>query len=544
MSEQDPKTLRALLSRYQRAFDLVMAIDQVRDDVQDPSSMLGAIVSLIADHFAADLCLIVLIDRDTGELEMKAVNDRNRRFGRLSADSIRELSLRAMKAEKVNIWEGEEIRAALGLDRSDGVQLAIVPIVLGSRVRLGALLLTRTDHPFDQDDVFLLQVIESQLDSAVIQGYDYYELELRNKELETIYRVDRIRDANLPFDKMLSDVLDELRNAIQAEMGFIMLYDRVGDRLELRAVSHDDLFRVSEYYDIVDRVANEALHSAHLVMHTDLPGDLHSVMSIPLILREEILGVFGVANGGSRRFEERDRRLLTAIASQMDTAIFESLEQRRLRRVLGRSVDQRVMERVLSTPDVDFLSGERMVLTVLYADIRGSTSLAEHTAPELLVGFINDYLGRMAEVIFRYEGTLDKFVGDEVMALFGAPFPQPDHALRAVRAALEMQITHRAVMDDWKARGVEPAPIGVGIATGELIAGEMGSAQRSNYTVIGQAANLGARICGVAKAGQVLISQATYDLVMGQVEATPITGLEFKGVSGPVTVYLVTRVLE
>jgi len=190
------------------------------------------------------------------------------------------------------------------------------------------------------------------------------------------------------------------------------------------------------------------------------------------------------------------------------------------------------------------LKGERQELTVLYSDIRGSTRLAECTEPELLVGFINDYLGKMSSLILKYEGTLDKFVGDEVMALFGAPFPQADHALRAVRVALEMQIGHQDVVERWQERGVDAAPIGIGIATGELIVGEMGSSQRTDYTVIGRAANLGARICSAAQPGQVLISQATYEQVIGRVDAKPIRGLEFKGVSGEVIVYEVTQVLE
>jgi adenylate cyclase len=202
------------------------------------------------------------------------------------------------------------------------------------------------------------------------------------------------------------------------------------------------------------------------------------------------------------------------------------------------------MERLLANPDVDFLKGERSMISVLYADIRGSTNLAEHTDPELLVGFINDYLGQMTEIILSHEGTLDKFVGDEVMALFSAPFPQEDHALRAVRVGLEMQATHQLVMEIWEAQGIEAAPIGVGIATGELTVGEMGCARRTDYTVIGRAANLGSRICGTAQAGQVLISQATYDLIENQVEAIPVTGLRLKGVDHDITAYHVTHVLD
>ncbi len=544
MNEQDVKTLRHLLEREQRKLDLVMAIDTIRDSDKDPASMLSAIVNLVADEFEADLCLLVLIDRDTGELELKAINDRRNQFGKISPDSIRELAERAIKTDAVDVWEGPEVCSALGIGEECTTQLAAVPIIMGTKIRLGALLVTRQDKPFDQDEMLLLKVAESQLDSAVIQGYDYYELDLRNKELETIYRVDRIRDEMLGFDEMLDLVLEELRCAIQAEMGFIMLYDHAGDKLELRAVSHDDLFKVTGTYDTINAVANESLEQAHLIHKNELEGSLSSVMCIPLILHNEILGVFGVANSRLPGFEERERRLLTAIASQMDTAIFESLAQRRLRRVLGRSVDPQVMERLLSNPDMDFLKGERQELTVLYSDIRGSTRLAECTEPELLVGFINDYLGKMSSLILKYEGTLDKFVGDEVMALFGAPFPQADHALRAVRVALEMQIGHQDVVERWQGRGVDAAPIGIGIATGELIVGEMGSSQRTDYTVIGRAANLGARICSAAQPGQVLISQATYEQVIGRVDAKPIRGLEFKGVSGEVIVYEVTQVLE
>jgi adenylate cyclase len=356
--------------------------------------------------------------------------------------------------------------------------------------------------------------------------------------------VDHIRDQQCSFDEMLNAVLQEIQTVIQAEMGFVMLYNRQGRELEMRVTTHDDLFRVAPYYEVVDRMAHQALQQAEVVCENDLGDVLRSLMCIPLILGEEIIGVLGVVNRyGPRGFNGDDRRLLSAIGSQMDTAIFESIERRRLRQLLGRSVDPQVMERLLANPDVDFLKGERAVLSVLYADLRGSTRLAEHTDPELLVAFVNGYLGRMTEVILAHQATLDKFVGDEVMALFGAPFPQPDHALRAVQVGLRMQEAHQEVMAQWAAHGIAPTPIGIGIASGELIVGEMGSSQRTDYTVIGQAANLGARLCGVARSGQVLISQKTYDMIAGHVKATPVTGLRLKGLDRALTAYHVTRIV-
>jgi adenylate cyclase len=546
MANDIEKQLREELEHKQRQIDMLRAIDRIRD-VGPPSAMLTTIVNVLSNAFSTDLCLISILNPESGELELKAVKDRGEQFGQLGPAIVEKLAEQIVMTDAVTIWEGGKTLARLGLKKPpEGLQLVVCPIVMEAEKRtLGAILLGRAGAPFIQRDVELLETAESQIDSAVVQAYAQHELGQRQRELETIYRVDRIRDEKIPFDEMLNKVLKELCTVIEAEMGFIMLYDRVGKQLEMRAATNEDLFKMSPHYDIVSRVANEALRETRLVCHNDLGGELRSVMGIPLILGDEIIGVFGVGNRlGGAGFWEEDRRLLSAIASQMDTAIFESLEIRRLRQVLGRSVDPNVMERLLENPDVGFLKGERTVMSVLYADIRGSTSLAERVEPELLVGFINAYLSRMVDVILAHEGTLDKFVGDEVMALFGAPMTQPDHALRATRVGLALQEAYRDVVAEWGSKGIGDVPLGVGIATGEVIVGEMGSIHRTDYTVIGRTANLGARICAVAAPGQVLVSQATYDLVREKVEANPIPGQKFKGIGHEVTVYHVTRVKE
>jgi adenylate cyclase len=542
---KNQKTLEAELMLKQRELDLTFAIDQVRDTMPEPGAMLANIVNALIDEMKADLCMLVLVNRETGEIELKAFNNRSKQLKDLEQIITRELAEKAVRLNSVTIWHANEVLPpALQKSSLEKLQLAAVPIIMGEDERLGAILLARFRIPFSQDEVRLLKTAENQIDSAVIQGYAYHELQQRVKELETIYRIDHIRDQSLPFDEMLNVVLQEVCQVIDAEMGYVMLYDRAGQELELRASTHDDLFKVADHYQVVEKFSNQSLQQAELICRNDVDNTLRSIVCIPLILRNQIIGVLGVVRACSPQgFTSADCRLLSAIGSQMDTAIFENLEQHRLRQVLGRSVDPNVMEKLLANPNVDFLKGERAELTVLYADIRGSTSLAEKIDPELFVGFINHYLGQMTDVILAHQGTLDKFVGDEVMALFGAPFPQQDHALRAVKVGLEMQKAHQTIIDMWLDRGVPAAPIGIGIATGDLIVGEMGCPQRADYTVLGRAANLGARICSEAQGGQVLISQATYDLVKDLVEATPLTGLQFKGVAGIVTVYHVSRVL-
>lgn len=546
MSALTRELLQQELRLKQRQIDLIMAIDHVRDTMPEPSAMMTALVNVLADQLQTDLCCICLTDRDTGELALKAINDRRKQFGQIRADIFREVESKILATSEVLVLKGDQVPLQLRELPAIGEQVtaAVLAIVMKEKP-LGMLVFARIGKPFEADDIALIKTAESQVDSAVIQAYEYYTLQQRNKELEVIYRVDNIRDQHLPFDAMLNTVLAELQCAIQAEAGFIMLYNQTEQLLELRAATRNDLFPLAPHYSIINRVATESLQQAKMVWQHDLSAELRSILCLPLILENKIIGVLGVVNRyGRKTFDSEDRRLLSAIASQMDTAIFESLEQRHLREVLGRSVDPHIMQRLLTSSESDFLNCERSVLSVLYADIRGSTALAEQTEPDLLLGFINDYLGRMTDVILANEGTLDKFVGDEVMALFGAPFPQPDHALRAIHVALKMQQAHEAVMDAWQQRGVARSPIGIGIATGELIVGEIGCRKRTDYTVIGRAANLGARLCGVAQGGEVIISQATYDLVREEVEVEPIHGVKLKGVPDGMVIYSVKRLLR
>jgi adenylate cyclase len=546
MSEEELRALQAALDLQQKELDLITAIDEIRDTVPEPAAMLVAIVNLLADRLNAALCLMFLLDRETGEVKLTATSDQSEGLGPLQQVITQELAEWATGLDRITTWGGHEGLPVESLANvPEDLQLAAVPIILGSDERLGALLLARSRAPFGPNDVRLLKTAEEQIDSAVIQVQAYDRQQLSIRELETIYQVDRIRDQGLPLDEMLSAVLKKLCTAIKTEASFFMRYDQIQQQLRMQTATHRDLFGKSSCCELIEQVANESLQRAELVCHNNLRDEPGSVMCLPLILNEHILGVLGVVNRlRPRGFAAADRRLLHAVGSQIDTAIYEGIEKHQLRVVLRRSVGPQVMEQLLANSNVDILRGERKVLTVLYADLRGSTDLAERTQAELLVGFINDYLSRMTDVILEHEGTLDKFVGDEVMALFGAPIPQEDHALRAVRAGLAMQAAYRVVAKNWRERGVDAPPVGIGIATGRMTVGEMGGSQRADYTVIGRAAILGRRICDVAEGGQVLISQNTYELVKEAIEAAPLPEQHLKGVARGTTVYNVARILD
>ena len=168
--------------------------------------------------------------------------------------------------------------------------------------------------------------------------------------------------------------------------------------------------------------------------------------------------------------------------------------------------------------------------------------MAEQIAPELLQAVLNDHLSALTDLVLAYEGTLDKYIGDSVMCFFNAPENQPDHALRAVRLALEMRQAQRDVIERWRGRLPLP-PIGVGISTGETMMGNFGSLRRLEYTAIGRDVNLAARLCGVAEANQIVISQATYMLVKPHVAADPLPPMHLKGIEGDIGGWSVREVL-
>jgi len=529
--KEDVEALKRKLAQREKELEIILAIDRIRDGTRDMQGLLSSIVEIVTSYLDADLCLISLVGEESGEPELKMVDDRRGIFGQLSRDALQKAAEQGTAIEQVSILDD-----AFGLHQQGVNHLLAAPLVIGGE-RLGSLLLLNKQRGFDQDDIDLLEAVVSQTDSAVVQARTYRQLQQRNKELETIYRIDRIRDSGLEFQPMLNAVLNELCQGITAEVGFIMLFDETGQQLELKASTESDIFAIAEHYRLVQETANEALWKARLINRRDLDPRIRSIICMPLILRETIIGIFGAVNGPRlRAFDKEDELLLTAIASQMDTAIFESLEKRKLRSAFERSVGPKVMEAILASGR-DFLKGERSKVTVLFSDMRGFTSVAEGTEAESLVTVLNEHLEAMTSIIMKHEGTLDKFVGDEVMALFGAPLPLEDHALRAVRTALEMQRAQKELMARWQAAGQEAVPIGIGINSGDMIVGQIGSSKFTDYTVIGDNVNLGSRLCGVAKGHQILISGATYQLVHHAVKVKNLAPIQVKGRVQPVQIY-------
>jgi adenylate cyclase len=219
----------------------------------------------------------------------------------------------------------------------------------------------------------------------------------------------------------------------------------------------------------------------------------------------------------------------------------EERERRWIKQAFRQYVPPAVVEELGRDPAKLTFGGERRILTVLFSDIRGFTTFSEAHPPEEVVGALREYLTALVEVVFRHRGTLDKFIGDATMAFFGAPFDNPDHALQACRAAVEMSDVVTRLNERWKAEGREPFVTGFGVATGEMLVGNFGSSQRFTYTVIGDQVNLGARLESLNKeyetARHIIISQGTYEMVRDHVVVRPLGSVTVKGKHQAVDVY-------
>ena len=183
------------------------------------------------------------------------------------------------------------------------------------------------------------------------------------------------------------------------------------------------------------------------------------------------------------------------------------------------------------------LGSSRKYLTTFFSDIRGFTELSERMEPEEMVAELNDYLTEMTEIVFEYGGTLDKYIGDAVMVFFGDPVPQEDHAHRAVQMAIAMQAKMAELQERWHHRYDEVFEIGAGIATGWVTVGNIGSAVRSDYTVIGNHVNLAARLADRSGPGEILVTERTLRESKTTLDATLIDEVELKGVSRPLKIY-------
>jgi adenylate cyclase len=236
---------------------------------------------------------------------------------------------------------------------------------------------------------------------------------------------------------------------------------------------------------------------------------------------------------------------ISTLAEEINTMAKQLQEKERIKTSFGKYVSQHVLDKILKADYSAQLEGERRKITVLFSDIRSFTSLSESLPPEDIVNFLNDYFEKMIEIIFSHYGTLDKFIGDGIMAEFGAPLDDSHQELNAILAALDMQKIVASLSTKWKGKKYEHIQIGIGIHTGPAIVGNIGSSQRMEYTAVGDTVNVASRLETATKELHkgILISKETYEVVKQHplLSFEPIGFIQLKGRIEPIEAYSVSE---
>jgi adenylate cyclase len=305
-------------------------------------------------------------------------------------------------------------------------------------------------------------------------------------------------------------------------------------------------------------IARKAMDERVAVLSENFPEDdrfeeggtgqkVQSALCAPLLGSQgTVLGIIYLDHlRNTHSFSEEDLEFFTAFAGMAALAMENSrLIERTRREAVVLSNFQRYfapdLARQIAGQEGEIqLGGAKRRVVVLFSDIRGFTSLSERMSPDEIATLLTDYFTEMVEIVFEHGGTLDKFMGDAMMALWGAPLDRPDDADRAMRAAVAMQRKLARLNSEWSEQGRPALTIGIGINRGEVFAGNIGSARRLEYTVIGDAVNVAARLCSEAQPGEILIAEPLYTALRLPPPVSPLTPLPLRGKAQPVPVYSV-----
>jgi adenylate cyclase len=384
-------------------------------------------------------------------------------------------------------------------------------------------------------------------------------LERSNKVLFVLYEISRQLSSIHDFHELLDKIMDLILMVIDADHGFLILTDgEKGDDLnpvvvkskkepekprELKA-SRTILRKVIQ--DKVALLTSNAMADTRLDHGKSLfIQQIRSAICVPLWQKGRIIGVIQLESVRlENQFDQDDLELLKAISSQMALVIEQASlnqqirEEERMRNRLERFHSPQIIEMILKggqeTKD-NIMEPKDLTATILFTDINGFTRLSEHMPPREINMLLNRYFSRMTDIIFAHDGTLDKYIGDGLMAVFGAPMEKKDDPERAILAALEMRSELSKMM-----ASVDPAKrftIRSGINTGRVVGGNIGSPRRMDYTVIGDPVNVASRLESIAQPNQILIGEETFRLVKDRFNVREVGLRKVKGRSSQIMVY-------
>ncbi len=381
-------------------------------------------------------------------------------------------------------------------------------------------------------------------------------LRKKAETLSRLYELSQMVSSVFSLEDIFKKAGDMIFRTTPADRFIVLLKDKQSKQLlpfatEYRESESDQEMIISK--TVLDRVLRDRMSLLSIDAQTDerleqavslIAQRVHSVMCAPLLSKEDVLGVIYVdCRKKMKLFSADDLDMLNALAAQTSLAVDNAMTHEQLlkealaRAAYGRFMPQHVVEQILADPAALSLGGTNQKATILFTDIRGFTSTAETLAPDAVVQMLNGYFAQLTPIIFEHRGLLDKYIGDGMMALFGVPYASEDSAANAVAAAIAIQ-QRMAMINDWlKEARLPEVSTGIGINTGTVTVGYIGSEQRTDYTAIGDAVNLASRLEKQAAPAQILISRSTFELIGDRFPVKPHDEILVKGKSYPIQVY-------
>jgi len=454
-----------------------------------------------------------------------------------------------------SFFRGERLTDRM-LEEGDEIILGSTTLKYAERSNTDSLLEKVTISPLVTETLIRQRLKPPPASHEFLPEKEILDIEALRQDYEKLrlgHELGRSIGLEVNLDVLLEKIIMKAFDLIPADRGVILLMENgvPEPRIAKSRQGRNEQIVLSK------SILNEVVQNKAAVLSSDATMDsrfssaqsvimqgIRSTMTVPLLHHDALLGIMHLDSMiATNAFVEKDLQIFASIASQAAVAIHNSN--------LARQIEQEAktraqFQRLLSPNLVDQVvtgklqlekGGKLSEVTMLFSDIRGFTSMSESRPPQETVRMLNEYFELMVDVLFKYEGTLDKFVGDEIVALFGAPVPMPKAEVKAVECALDMMKALKEFNRMRVAEGQEEIRIGIGINTGQVVTGAIGSSRALQYTAIGDPVNTASRLCSVAKPGEIILSEATFLKVKHEVAAVPMAPVRVKGKTDELRIY-------
>jgi adenylate cyclase len=515
--------------------------------------------------------LVIISQTPHAEYELKDYTT----IGRMPRNTMQVLDriLSKVHAQVVKLQDGKFILKDLGSLNGTyikGQRITDHYLEDGDEIAMGSTLIK-----FYADEIKVMEapdvtvsegVVESQIHSEIdaekagdfVPETGITDIKVLRRDYERLrisHEVATYLGVEVDLQTLLTKILDKIFEIFRCDRGIIFLPDK-NEKLcptvsKQRDEDDDDDIVVSQ------TILRDVAQNKKAVLSSDASMDsrynsaksiiiqgIRSTMSVPMVYRDKLVGVVYLDSQlATGAFSKKDLQLLTGIASQAASAIANT---NLIMEIENETKTRAQFEKLLSPNLVDQIvagnlsfdqAGKQSEVTIMFADIRGFTSMSENMEAKEIVNMLNTYFEVMVDVIFRFQGTLDKFVGDEIMALFGTPLYMADGGAKAVECALEMMACLEVYNTARVLDGKQAISIGIGINTGDVVSGALGSSKTLQYTVVGDPVNLASRLCSVAKPGEVIVGENTYVKCTSNFNFEIREPVKVKGKVKPVNIY-------